>query len=271
MAKYIYGGAVLYEIPVHDGYEHAVIVYHEDTLGHNLILSNEPFKVIENRIAFPSDADYLVYTAPLNSSWYENSLNVEDGEAAYTAIPEGSVFKWCNHGITDTNNTVVYEATDPIPAANPPTITVWPVQGSYLLGDTPRPLVCEATTSDGGTLTYAWYRADNNAQVSSTNTYTPDISTTGTTEYYCIVTNTLNGTTDTIKSNTVRVVVGKSIHALSLYLGWLVGRKIAELRNPIPSHFFDSKNLQLTVYKDDGSLSYYFDEGTFNLDVTEVR
>lgn len=268
MAKYIYGGAVLYEIPVHDGYEHAVIVYHEDTLGHNLILSNKPFKVIENRIAFPSDANYLVYTAFLNIDWDESSLIVEDGPEDYTALPENSVFKWCKPAITDANNTIVYAYTDPIPAANPPTITAWPSNGSYLLGDTPRPLVCEATTSDGGVLTYAWYR--DGVQVSSTNTFTPDVSTTGTTEYYCTITNTLNGTTDTITSNTVRVVVGKSIHALSLYLGWLIGRKIAELQNPLPSHFFDSKNLQLTVYKDDGSLYYYFDEDTFNLDITEV-
>lgn len=270
MAKYLYGGVLLYELPVHAGYDYKVIVYHDDVIGHALILSTEPFKVVQSRIAFPSTANHLVYSALLNTTWQENSLNVEEGDGNHTAIPEGSVFKWCSHTIRDLNGNEVYVATDPILAASQPTVTVSTTTAKYVLGDTATPIACNAITTDGGDLTYVWYKSDG-TQIATTREFTPDVSATGTTEYYCIVTNTLNGTSETTKSVIVKVIVGKALHALSLYMGWLIGKKIAEMTNPLPSHFFDSNTLELTVNRDDGSLYYNFSKETFDLDITEVR
>lgn len=84
---------------------------------------------------------------------------------------------------------------------------------SYLVGDSANPLAVNATVSDGGTITYQWYRS--NSSSSSGNaisgatgkTYTPDTSAESDIYYYCIATSTLDGSKKTTKSNVAHVQV----------------------------------------------------------------
>ena len=81
--------------------------------------------------------------------------------------------------------------------ASVPTISAQPTAGS---------LSVTASVTDGGALTYQWY--ENNVAMSGATTSSITANATpGTYTYYCIVTNTLNGTTATARTNTVTVVV----------------------------------------------------------------
>lgn len=98
------------------------------------------------------------------------------------------------------------------PAAAP-TITTQPQGATYNIGATPTALSIVATTSDGGTLTYQWYKSTDagstwSALTGATNsTYTPSTATVSSDMYRCIVTNTLRGTTATATSYSVTVEV----------------------------------------------------------------
>ena len=72
---------------------------------------------------------------------------------------------------------------------------------TYEVNDTAETLTVTATVTDGGTLSYQWYKsnsADGEYSVIEGETnkdFTPDTSAVGTTYYKCVVTNTLDGKT----------------------------------------------------------------------------
>lgn len=69
---------------------------------------------------------------------------------------------------------------------------------TYYKGQTAAPITVLATVTDGGTLTYEWYRYGKDASgklysvevLSTSNSYVPSTSEVGTAHYYCRVTNT---------------------------------------------------------------------------------
>jgi hypothetical protein len=116
--------------------------------------------------------------------------------------------------------------------AEEPTITAWGDHATYNVGDIAEPLVCEASVSDGGTLTYAWYC--NDTLVSETDTCIPSTEVEASDFYYCEVTNTLGGSTATMISDyvSIEVLPGSDTpsdtlpDAGSFIQGWLMGRMI---------------------------------------------
>jgi hypothetical protein len=84
----------------------------------------------------------------------------------------------------------------PAPAAAP-AISVHPQDAAYLEGDSPAALSVEASSPDGGAISYQWYRATDSkgggtAIDEATGTsYTPGAQAAGTHYYYALVTNTL--------------------------------------------------------------------------------
>lgn len=126
------------------------------------------------------------------------------------------------------------------PQAEEPTITAFGEDATYKVGDTAKPLVCEAYVSDGGALSYEWYC--NNVLVSETDTCTPTTEAEATDFYYCIVTNTLGGSTATMMSDYVTIEVvedgsgegdedeGKALDKNSLWNGWKLGRKLQMMK-----------------------------------------
>jgi hypothetical protein len=78
---------------------------------------------------------------------------------------------------------------------------------------TPVTLDATATVTDGGTVSYQWYKADNasktNPQVISaatSATYSVPVDTAGTFYYYCVITNTNNAATGTKTAETISAV-----------------------------------------------------------------
>lgn len=69
----------------------------------------------------------------------------------------------------------------------------------YAPGASATALDATATAGDGGTITYEWYKNTTNSTTGGTRLnvttaiYTPSTDSAGTTYYYCVVTNTING------------------------------------------------------------------------------
>ncbi|MBQ7938911.1 MAG: S-layer homology domain-containing protein [Clostridia bacterium] len=76
-----------------------------------------------------------------------------------------------------------------------PVIDVAPAGASYIVGTAATPLTVSATVTDGGTITYEWFKNDTNSTENGTSVgtgaaYTPATDVIGETYYYVVVTNT---------------------------------------------------------------------------------
>ena len=109
----------------------------------------------------------------------------------------------------------------PIPADTPSIGTnLSTTEVSYDKDTTATALNITASVTDSGTLTYQWYSNTTNstsgAQAISGATsasFTPPTSATGTTYYYCVVTNTKDGQTATATSNIAMITVNEAAPA----------------------------------------------------------
>lgn len=104
-----------------------------------------------------------------------------------------------NEGISN-----IFSATTDAQLVNAevPLISLQPKDQVLNLGGTPLPLSVAATVSDGGTLSYQWYRNDKNETTGGTvldgatgTSFLPPTTTVGTMYYYVVVTNTNEGAT----------------------------------------------------------------------------
>lgn len=91
-----------------------------------------------------------------------------------------------------------------------------PKDGNYSKDETAAALMVKASAN--GTLSYQWYKNSEKSITGATaisgatsNSYVPSTTTEGVTYYYCVVTNTLNGTTKTNNSGIATVTVAKVI------------------------------------------------------------
>ena len=92
-----------------------------------------------------------------------------------------------------------------------PTFTVQPQSATYAQGQTATALSVSVTATGNGTLTYQWYKDGEAINGATSATYTPPTATIASMEYYCVVTNTLNGTSQTVTSNIVTITVTEPI------------------------------------------------------------
>ena len=91
-----------------------------------------------------------------------------------------------------------------------------PKDGNYSKDETAAALMVKASAN--GTLSYQWYKNSEKSITGATaisgatsDSYVPSTTTEGVTYYYCVVTNTLNGTTKTNNSGIATVTVAKVI------------------------------------------------------------
>ena len=88
---------------------------------------------------------------------------------------------------------------------------------TYKVGDTAKALTVEATTSDGGTITYQWYQSSTNKNRGGTpidgateNTYVPSTKEEGTMYYYAVATSTIGNSSNGVTSDTAEVIVSSA-------------------------------------------------------------
>jgi hypothetical protein len=104
-----------------------------------------------------------------------------------------------------------------------PAISVHPQDAAYLEGDSPAALSVEASSPDGGAISYQWYRATDSKGGGSTidgataASYTPGAQSAGTHYYYALVTNTLDdGRRAWASSGRARIQVSTYAPAISV-------------------------------------------------------
>ena len=147
-----------------------------------------------------SDGGTLTY------QWYKNEVKITGATSkSYTpSTTTAGTFKY-KVVVTNTNNnvngektaaeessaTVTVKSTDPVVVdAATPLISKGLADGTYKVGATATALSVEATVSDGGTLTYQWYKGDEEIPGATSNSYTPSTEAAGTFTYKVVVTNT---------------------------------------------------------------------------------
>jgi uncharacterized repeat protein (TIGR02543 family) len=166
----------------------------------------------------------------LSYKWYRNMVNSATGgtlvsQTERCAVSTGAMGTYYYFVVvTNTNNAVdgsrVVAVTSEIAVitvlnAAVPHITVHPQSASYALNDVAN-LSVTASVSDGGTLSYKWYRISSNTGVlvaeTETPIYTAPTNIVGTVYYYVVVINTKydvsgNLMTATATSNAVAITV----------------------------------------------------------------
>ncbi|GHT39241.1 hypothetical protein AGMMS49965_04740 [Bacteroidia bacterium] len=141
-----------------------------------------------------TNATYIPSTAELGTTRYRVLVTNSNSSFDVSTTAQSEEFI----DVTVTPSTKVTDAA-------PPTITVHPQDTTYMAEATPKPLTVEATSPDGGTLSYLWYRNTENSTTGGTpivppatsETLTPPTFPLGTYYYYAVVTNTngaVNGT-----------------------------------------------------------------------------
>ena len=73
-----------------------------------------------------------------------------------------------------------------------PIIRTGLADGTYTVGDTATALTVTATVTDGGELSYKWYKGDELISGATSESYTPSTAEAGTFKYKVVVTNTKN-------------------------------------------------------------------------------
>jgi hypothetical protein len=153
----------------------------------------------------------------LSYRWFSNSTNSNEGgtrisnatSANYT-IPAnltlGTYYYFCEvsatGGAKSVRSNVAVVTVVPLVHAAKPTITAHPQSANYDQNATATALSVTANSSDGGTLSFEWYRNTVHSTIGGTSagtgpTYTPSTATVDTAFYYVVITNTNNNATGT--------------------------------------------------------------------------
>ena len=158
----------------------------------------------------------------------------------------------------------------PAPVADYPKLTYISPDAATALNKSVT-LSVEANVSDGGSLSYQWYKAsdkleegtkitinvdsenvsDEEARNKSgkTSTYSPDVSSAGTFYYYCRITNSIEGSANSIVSPRISVTVKDSVFAEEPVI---LSKPVS-----ITSRMGEDFELSLLAYSvDGGELSY---------------
>lgn len=154
-----------------------------------------------------------------------------------------------------------------------PMISKQPVGQTYKMSEwqekQAEALTVEAGVSSG-TLSYQWYSNDTNSAENSTvienateKNYTPDITNVGTTYYYCVVTNTLNGYTATKTSDIVEITVKDDIPPIGDIK--IKENSVKTLISKITFGLFFKENIDVTITAEDNEsgvkgIAYYRSE-----------
>ena len=180
----------------------------------------------------PSTAEAGTFTYKVVVTNTNNNVN---GEKTATAVSSATVI---------VNDIVIKNAATPL-------ISKGLAGGAYKVGDTATALTVTATVTDGGVLSYQWYKNDVPISEATSNSYTPETTADGVFTYKVVVTNTndsVNGekTATAESSTTVTVMADAETPVIKT--------------QPVGDEYCQNDAAELTVVVDDvtdgGVLSY---------------
>lgn len=157
--------------------------------------------------------------------WYSNTVNSNTGgtviagatNAIFTPPTNtvGTLYYYCVVSQAASDSCTATSNTSQININPGPAIDSQPQSQNLCIGDTVNTLSV-SFTNGVGTPTYQWYSntvdditTGTAIAGATTNSYTPDVSTTGTTYYYCIITFSSGGCSE-ISSNTAEIIVNET-------------------------------------------------------------
>lgn len=164
-------------------------------------------------------------------------------------------------GNSDTESDTTPDTTTP---SSPTTSTNFgTVTRSYYLNSSSVDALT-VTSSGNGTISYQWYKDGTAISGSTSSSYTPSTSTSGTFTYFCRVTNTLNGTTSTSDTGSVNITILSSTSSddssstvdvptlsenFSSYISYDNNRPASALTIQINASRIESDSINYTWYK----------------------
>jgi hypothetical protein len=177
----------------------------------------------------------------LSYQWYSNTIESNAGGdtifgatlATYTPPTDNAGTLYYYVRVTNTNtdasitgsqtaartsNVAKITVADPVNAETPD-ITLHPQSAAYTVNETATPLSVTAHVSDGGILSYQWYRGGMEIAGASLASYTPSTSAVGTEYYHVRVTNTNTDASitglqaDTVISDVATITVNDYVDA----------------------------------------------------------
>ena len=140
----------------------------------------------------------------LSYQWYKNEVKITGAtSASYTPDTTTAGTITYKVRVTNTNNNVngnntaiedfdIQVTITAIVNAETPTIKTGLAGGAYTVGDKATALTVTATVTDGGELSYKWYKGDELISGATSESYTPSTAEAGTFKYKVVVTNTKN-------------------------------------------------------------------------------
>jgi len=149
--------------------------------------------------------EYIVTGDGKNKVAYSKPISVEVKPGKNTPVP--ITMRWVGADASPEEPEITGEPDD---------------EAFYTVGTTQVAALTVTVTpvSDGGTLSYQWYRGDGDAISDATpipgaiaSSYTPSAAQVGTVYYHVVVTNTLNGKTATTTSRVVKIEVNTNVNA----------------------------------------------------------
>lgn len=170
------------------------------TTGKTYVDKNDGSTTYEATLSVANSTDSTKYALPLDIT-VKVGGEEKTTDTDYTYDSKTGQIK-----VNKVNGDIEIKAeADIVKDAQTPNISQHPASATYTVNESAVGLVCSANVSDGGNLTYQWYKNDNgstegatlittvdDAGASSSNTYMPSTDNVGTTYYYCVVTNTNN-------------------------------------------------------------------------------
>ncbi|GHT13683.1 hypothetical protein FACS1894170_09940 [Planctomycetales bacterium] len=180
----------------------------------------EPISIVDGFDTAPAITASATSNGTLTYQWYKSVENKNSGgaevfdatENTYTPpnLPVGTHYYYCvvinslnGKSESTASNVITLEVlTAPIV----PVITAQPQDVISWNGDNTAQL--SVTATGNGTLSYKWYStASPSTLLSTSQTYTPPVSTAGEQSYFCIVSNSLNGKSRDTQSAAATVTV----------------------------------------------------------------
>lgn len=156
----------------------------------------------------------------LSYQWYQNGNAINGAtDKSYTpdisAAGENSYHVVVTNTLTGKNGETSQKSTTSDPAivkvitAQTPIINTQPLGADYLVDAKATAITVEAVVSDGGSLSYQWYKDGKKISGATTKGYVPATDTAGAFTYHVDVTNTLtmNGVTNTATITSSKAVV----------------------------------------------------------------
>lgn len=229
MIKHKCNDVVLPVLPEEPDYPYSIVIaigtqqyiYDTNEMAYAVVYSKMQFVVVGQFIIyFVEDNEWKLYkTISAGTKWEEQLLKPSDSTSAIAPLCYTSQYVWCGADVLEYKepNFYVYKSgTSPIEieAADEPIVySLFASAYTYTIGATPTPLmiVVDSTNSDGGTISFAWHKLVNGQDggvVGTEQNFYPPTDVLGSTEYYCIVRNTLNNTaTIVISANTSVVTI----------------------------------------------------------------